>query len=192
VPTGKNMSSTSNASSGVTLLLLLQELRVSCDADYTSWQRKMRQPVLSHLSALTYLSCTGEGLFAVQADEVRRKGGGDILKRKQLAVPRIAASFLPRYKVHMIPPPPNTHILPYRITITSAARERDSLQCRQTLLVDEARERGGNNALKQKQQAHPPAICTHLQSVCTFSLCHTMQCIPSGRKCMRSLTASFT
>lgn len=47
---------------------------MSCDADYTSWQRKMRQPVLSHLSALTYLSCTGEGLFAVQADEVRVTG----------------------------------------------------------------------------------------------------------------------
>jgi hypothetical protein len=43
---------------------------VSVDPDYTSWQRKQRQPVLSHLAALTALSCTGEGLFAVQADEV--------------------------------------------------------------------------------------------------------------------------
>lgn len=44
---------------------------MSVDPDYTSWQRKQRQPVLSHLTALTSLSCTGEGLFAVQADEVR-------------------------------------------------------------------------------------------------------------------------
>lgn len=43
---------------------------MSVDPDYTSWQRKQRQPVLNHLTALTTLSCTGEGLFAVQADEV--------------------------------------------------------------------------------------------------------------------------
>lgn len=44
---------------------------MSVDPDYTSWQRKQRQPVLGHLTALTSLSTTGEGLFAVQADEVR-------------------------------------------------------------------------------------------------------------------------
>lgn len=48
----------------------LQELQVSVDSDFTSWQRKQRQPVLSHLTDLTRLSCTGEGLFAVQAEEV--------------------------------------------------------------------------------------------------------------------------
>jgi hypothetical protein len=51
---------------------LLQELHVSVDPDFTSWQRKQRQPSLAHLTALTSLSCTGEGLFAVQADEVSR------------------------------------------------------------------------------------------------------------------------
>lgn len=52
---------------------------MSVDADYTSWQRKIRQPVLRHLTALTALSCTGEGLFAVQADEVRKAGCCDRL-----------------------------------------------------------------------------------------------------------------
>jgi hypothetical protein len=33
------------------------------------WQRKQLQPQLGYLAALTQLSCTGEGLFAVQAHD---------------------------------------------------------------------------------------------------------------------------
>jgi hypothetical protein len=51
-------------------LMYCQSLCVSVDPDFTSWQRKQRQPVLSHLGSLSALTCTGEGLFAVQANEV--------------------------------------------------------------------------------------------------------------------------
>lgn len=46
---------------------------MSVDPDFTSWQRKRPQPMLRHLSALTALTCTGEGLFAVQAHEVSQQ-----------------------------------------------------------------------------------------------------------------------
>ncbi|KAF6255785.1 hypothetical protein COO60DRAFT_185007 [Scenedesmus sp. NREL 46B-D3] len=48
----------------------LQHLSVSVSPNIHGWQRKQLQPQLSHLTALTELSCTGEGLFAVQAHDV--------------------------------------------------------------------------------------------------------------------------
>jgi hypothetical protein len=49
----------------------LRSLEVLADPDFTSWARKRTQPLLSHLTALSALTCTGEGLFPVQPNEVR-------------------------------------------------------------------------------------------------------------------------
>lgn len=48
----------------------LKSLTLSVSPNIFGWQRKRVQPQLGHLTALRELSCTGEGLFAVQAHEV--------------------------------------------------------------------------------------------------------------------------
>jgi hypothetical protein len=47
----------------------LQVLCLSVSPNIHGWQRKQLQPQLGYLTALTRLSCTGEGLFAVQAHD---------------------------------------------------------------------------------------------------------------------------
>lgn len=52
----------------------LQRLSFSVRPNIHSWARKQLQPQLGYLTALTELSCTGEGLFAVQALDVLPPG----------------------------------------------------------------------------------------------------------------------
>lgn len=48
----------------------LQRLSLTVSPNIHGWQRKQLQPQLGHLTALSSLSCTGEGLFAVQVTDV--------------------------------------------------------------------------------------------------------------------------
>lgn len=48
----------------------LKSLDFSVSPNIHGWQRKQLQPQLGYLTALTELSCTGEGLFAVQVHDI--------------------------------------------------------------------------------------------------------------------------